>query len=191
MNKKGAAVQSTEERFWSKVNRTETCWEWTAGKKPAGYGAFADGYTTVLAHRFAYQMLVGPVPPGLHLDHLCRNRACVNPDHLEPVTTQENTRRGEAGGKWQRQITHCPQGHPYDAVNTYLDKLGHRNCRECMRASNRESARRRRLKLGPKPKPTHCRAGHEYTAESTYVNPNDGFRACRICRSLRTRKRPI
>jgi hypothetical protein len=182
-------MQSTEERFWSKVRRTETCWEWTAGKKPAGYGAFADGYTTVLAHRFAYELLVGPIPEGLHIDHLCRNRACVNPAHMEPVSTAENTRRGMAGGAYQLSVTHCPQGHSYDGDNTYVFPDGRRGCRSCMRASNRESARRRRLKLGPKPKPAHCRAGHEYTTENTYVNPSDGARTCRACRNARQRAR--
>ena len=77
-------------RFWAKVDKTETCWLWTGGQS-AGYGRFGfKGRPNLGAHRFAYELLVGPIPPGLDLDHLCRVRNCVNPDHLEPVTRREN-----------------------------------------------------------------------------------------------------
>lgn len=84
------------ERIWSKVRKTEGCWEWTASKNPGGYGHFTVNGKTRNAHRAVYELLVGLVPFGLTLDHLCRNRACVNPDHLEPVTQLINTRRGRA-----------------------------------------------------------------------------------------------
>jgi hypothetical protein len=79
-------------RFWSKVDQGEDCWRWTACTSN-GYGRFSVKRQPVLAHRFAYELLVGPIPEGLELDHLCRNRWCVNPDHLEPVTHDENVRR--------------------------------------------------------------------------------------------------
>jgi hypothetical protein len=103
------------ERFWSKVRKTDDCWLWTAGLN-GGYGVYTIGGRPRPAHRLAYEELVGPVPDGLQLDHLCRVRRCVNPAHLEPVTSKENTRRGTAVdviAERQRSKTHCPRGHPY------------------------------------------------------------------------------
>jgi hypothetical protein len=90
-------MKTTEERFWEKVNKTETCWLWTAAKTWDGYGRFKLNKTHVLSHRFAYELLKEKIPNGLQLDHLCKVRDCLNPDHLEPVTSQENTKRGNSG----------------------------------------------------------------------------------------------
>lgn len=119
-------------RFTSKVTvEPNGCWRWTASTKgPTGYGQFSLNGRPRLAHRVAYEMFIGPIPDGLQIDHLCRNRWCVNPAHLEPVTNQENGRRGRA------VRTHCPHGHPYDAINTAVYR-GWRTCREC----NRQRAR--------------------------------------------------
>lgn len=135
-----------EDRFWSKVDKTETCWLWTACKTRKGYGMFRLGGTDVPAHRFAYELLVGPIPKGLQLDHLCMSKACVRPDHLEPVTAQENTRRALAAlgtGHLMKQTlkTHCPQGHPYDESNTYVNAKGHRQCRECWKRWRKPSVK--------------------------------------------------
>jgi hypothetical protein len=129
------------EKFWARVDRSggpDGCWLWMGSRN--NYGQFwrTDIKRKVMAHRFAYELEVGPVPEGLMLDHLCRQRYCVNPRHLEPVTNQENQRRGAWG-----QATHCPNGHEYTPENT-----GHRNgkraCRACRAASDRRRTERLR-----------------------------------------------
>src|SRR5258706_11387542 len=101
-------------RFWTKVDRsagTEGCWPWLAYKKPEGYGHFRIGRDIKLVHRISYEMLIGAIPEGLQLDHLCRIRSCVNPLHLEPVTNKENVLRGEGITAKQSRQTHCLRGH--------------------------------------------------------------------------------
>jgi hypothetical protein len=124
-------------RFWAKVDPSGDCWEWIGARKPTGYGSFwiSPSRSNEISHRVAYQMLVGPIPDGLELDHLCRNRCCVNPDHLEPVTRKENARRGV---RWPRHAhrTHCKHGHEFTPENTRHGKDGVRYCRACARISN-------------------------------------------------------
>ena len=120
-------------RIAAKIRVAEDgCWHWTACIKFDGYGRVRwDGHQPV-AHRVVYMLLVGPIGEGLHLDHLCRVRHCVNPEHLEPVTPLENVRRSSAADYW-RSKTHCPRNHPYDEANTYVTKRGARTCRACAR----------------------------------------------------------
>ena len=145
---------TAERRFFAKVNWSGPlpdynpslgpCWIWTAATYRNGYGSFGTNGRnsgTRLVHRFAYELLVGPIPKGLDLDHLCRVRHCVRPKHLEPVTRLENVRRGN-GGLHQRQKTHCSNGHPFDKANT-RNYQGRRYCRTCKRINRRD--RRRRL----------------------------------------------
>lgn len=117
------------QRFQRKVRVADSgCWEWQGTLYPNGYGRFYDhGNHGVRAHRWAYEAWVGPIPKGLVMDHLCRNRDCVNPLHLEPVTAKTNTNRGR---RYNAEKTHCKNGHEFDEVNTY--KYGNsRQCRQC------------------------------------------------------------
>lgn len=120
------------ERLMAKVDQSGDCWTWTAQRFPNGYASFWLNGRTVVAHRVAYTELVGPIPAGLDLDHLCRNRACVNPAHLEPVTRAENLRRAVPFRR-PTATDACLAGHPRTEENTYArkDRQGGRQCRPC------------------------------------------------------------
>lgn len=120
-------------RFWPKVDQSGDCWLW---KRPGafsvgGYGRFWDGDRFVPAHRFSFELVHGLVPDGLQLDHLCRNRACVNPAHLEPVTPKENNRRADLALGIRSGMTVCKRGHEMTPDNTYTSPSGGRQCRAC------------------------------------------------------------
>lgn len=123
-------------RFWLKVEKTDECWHWQGHVSQLGYGQFTMDGLTVLAHRFAYEDVVGPIPNGLVIDHLCRVRDCVNPEHLEVVTQAENTRRG-LSGVLKPALTHCPSGHDYDEENTRYVQGKYPICRTCDRIRKR------------------------------------------------------
>lgn len=126
------------ERLMVHIRRDENgCWLWTAAvHKATGYGSFWVDGRNLGAHRVAYSLLVGEIPDGLHVDHLCRVRHCVNPEHLEPVAPAENTRRG-AWGVLRQPKTHCPHGHEFTPENTYLDGQ-YQKCRTCHLARSRK-----------------------------------------------------
>ena len=142
------------ERFWSKVEKTDSCWVWVGARNPSGYGTFAAGSKKNnsrrdwRAHRYAYTVEKGSIPAGLDLDHLCRNPSCVRPDHLEPVTHRVNILRGVGTASRNAAKTHCPQGHPYDEKNTYVSRTGARLCRACNRIKVSFYKKRKRLGLG-------------------------------------------
>lgn len=139
-------IPTSEERFWSQVARSDGCWLWTGSTASQGrYGRFGAGGRVLPAHRFAYELLVGPIPDGYDIDHLCRTTLCVRPDHLEAVTHHENVMRGTSKQAQNARKTHCPQGHPYDAVNTYIQpSTGGRLCITCNKAGAAERQRRYR-----------------------------------------------
>lgn len=119
-------------RFWAKVDFTGPCWVWTGYTNADGYGKLCRGTTTYAAHRVAYFGMVGEIPNGLELDHLCRNRACVNPDHLEPVTHHVNVMRGSGLAAKHARRTSCSEGHELTPENTYIPPRGDgRYCRTC------------------------------------------------------------
>lgn len=117
------------ERFWSKVDKTQDCWNWTASLSDRGYGLFRFDGKTSRAHRVSYILAFGSIGGDLVIDHLCKNRRCVNPDHLELVSQAENIMRGLSGKENNSQLkkTQCPRGHEY----TRITKNGHRLCGKC------------------------------------------------------------
>lgn len=152
--KNGPYARPVLDRLFEKVDKTDACWIWTGATYRRGYGKMfigskADGTAKIVAaHRIAYEHLRGPIPGGMTLDHLCRNVACVNPDHLEPVSMRENWRRGTSASAVNLVKTHCIHGHEFTSENTYVAKGKHGNpqrlCKACGR--NRKAARRRAAK---------------------------------------------
>lgn len=126
---KGSKAVDPIARFWSKVQLSEDCWNWLGGISDVGYGNFWYQGTTVSAHRFAYQLCVGAVPEGLALDHLCRNTACVRPDHLEAVTNRVNILRGISPSADNSRKSHCGNGHAF--ANHGVMLRGRRYCSVC------------------------------------------------------------
>lgn len=132
---------SLKDRILNKVKKTPSCWIWMGGKDSAGYGRTyiggkAEGKSIYrIAHRIIYELFRGTDISGLELDHICRNKICVNPDHLDPVTHLENVRRG-ISGQYLRKRTHCPSGHEYSTSNTSFYK-NMRSCKTCKRIKRR------------------------------------------------------
>jgi hypothetical protein len=137
----GPISQALADRFWSRVNKSDGCWLWTAGRRKNGYGDFTlPPKRSALAHRVAYELTNGPIPDGLHLDHLCRVRHCVNPAHLEPVTAAENKARGMSPLAINARKTHCVRGH----LITGQVRARFRRCLQCHRDRELQRVRTRR-----------------------------------------------
>lgn len=151
----GSGRKTFRQRFDEKIVKAESgCWEWSGAHFQAtGYAVFCIQYDDgkmrpTVAHRVSYELSVGPIPAGLSLDHLCRNRGCVNPAHLEPVTPQMNMLRGEAPAAIGVRTNRCSRGHEYTTENTrirvYPDGKTVRRCMACARIHDRNRSPRRR-----------------------------------------------
>ena len=141
---RGRECQPVEPRLWSKVDKTATCWVWRGLLDTSGYGQIKVNGKFKQVHRVVFELLVGPVPLNLELDHLCRNKACVNPDHLESVTHQVNVLRGCGPPAMNARKTHCPEGHALTKDNLVKCLLPARQCHKCMLEYWRQSYYKRK-----------------------------------------------
>lgn len=141
-------MQEVAERFGKYVEHGPECWVWRGGVGASGYGHFWVNGKTVLAHRFSYETTGRHIPDGLCLDHLCRNRSCVNPDHLEPVTLVENVMRGESVWAKNARKTHCVRGHLLAEPNIRTARVKGKPVRACKQCHREKEAARRAGKKG-------------------------------------------
>lgn len=184
------------ERLFNRVEKDEItgCWEWTGAKGIDGYGRIGDDKKVKLTHRVAYEIMRGPLHRGQVIDHLCRNRLCVNPDHMEATSQRINTIRGNTADirkKLAAQQTHCINGHEFTKENIYLAN-NQRYCRICksIRYKRWEVRKKVGIKVETNATKTHCKQGHELSGDNVGVVPRNASdpnspmrRVCRRCKA--------
>lgn len=166
------------------------CWLWNRRLDLNGYGRMSYDGRYGLAHRVAYQILVGPIPPGMHIDHRCRVRSCVNPEHLRPVTPRENYLNSDSFAARNAAKTHCPRNHQLTPENL-IPSAVRRGSRSCLTCSRERSRGLHVGKTGGRIagfSPTHCPAGHAYTPENLESSAlKRGQRRCLACHRQKAR----
>lgn len=188
--------KNSVESVMATVVRGESCWQWPFPGQAGRYKKIEIQGKKHYLHRLVYEQLVGEIPEGYEVDHLCRNPSCCNPEHLEAVPKQVNILRGDSmAARWARR-THCEKGHPLDDENTRIyQKHGKpiRKCAICQREKRREVYARDQARIGrttqsgmPHGART-CRRGHLFDEGNTMIKP-DGRRRCRACANLRDRE---
>lgn len=178
-------------RFFDRIEISPSgCWEWQGAKISTGYGEWWHNQKVVLTHRVMHQHFAGPIESGHHVDHLCRNIICCNPDHLEAVSARENIRRGIGRSAINARKTHCNHGHEFTPENTHITSRGTRSCRACWSRQNAEYRARCRERSPSKAHAlrTECPQGHAYDEVNTYTDKR-GHRSCKACAVDRMRAR--
>jgi hypothetical protein len=184
--------RTIEQRLLAKIQRDEAtgCWNWTGGHHPDGYGLISVHDKTRPAHRVSFELYREPIPEKMQIHHICRNKRCVNPNHLSFHTCREHLLLDDTLAAANTAKTHCPKGHPYFGENLYVSPCGDRHCRTCKRAADlhryhhdeawRARRKKARQQRNQKPTPTTCRRGHPRTPDFGYIRP-DGHWRCRSC----------
>lgn len=182
-----SANNSLAARLYGRTVMNGECWEFT-GALTKGYGRINANGRQRLAHCVSYELQVGDVPDGLQLDHTCRNRRCVNPSHLRPVTQRENILCGESPAAKNARKTHCKRGHLFDEKNTHITAKGHRKCRTC--ETGLQFAKRKAAGSGVNNRDkTHCSKGHPFDPANTAIRK--GARYCRTCERANAKRQKL
>lgn len=185
----GRRRPTARERFLTKVKKVARtgCWEWQGHVTRYGYAQFNPTHDKpVRAHRYSYEEFRGPIPDGLHLDHLCRNRRCVNPEHLEAVTSRQNWLRGESVSVLNLVKLQCKHGHAFTRDNTAWVTIRGRRARSCRACSRRRKREASALRAAERVPQTHCIRGHLLENPNLVASAKErGNRACLACARAR------